>query len=78
MDKNLLIFGLVCYSCPGSQEINILIAQYKRISNAQAVCKIEPLFGLILSLSTIILSGTIGRIPSTEPLSQHSKVSYYE
>jgi hypothetical protein len=35
--ENLLIFGLICYFCPGSQKINILTAQYKRISNAQAV-----------------------------------------
>ncbi len=34
---NLFIFGLVCYIRPGSQKINILTAQYKRMSNKQAV-----------------------------------------
>ncbi len=34
---NLFIFGLVCYICPGNQKINILTAEYKRISNDQAV-----------------------------------------
>jgi hypothetical protein len=41
MVENLFIFGLVCYSSPGSQKINILTAQYKRISNAQAVYESE-------------------------------------
>ena len=35
VEGNLFIFGLVCYFCPGSQKINILTAQYKRISNEQ-------------------------------------------
>jgi hypothetical protein len=39
MDENLFILGLVCYSSPGSQKVNILTTQYKRISNAQAVYK---------------------------------------
>ncbi len=30
-------FFYFCYFCPGSQKINILTAQYKWISNAQAV-----------------------------------------
>jgi hypothetical protein len=37
MDGNLFIFRLVCYFCPGSQKINILTAQYKRISNKQRI-----------------------------------------
>ncbi len=37
MEGNLFIFGLVCYICPGRQKIKILIAQYKQISNKQAV-----------------------------------------
>jgi hypothetical protein len=35
--ENLFILGLVCYLCPGSKKINILTAQYKRISNEQWV-----------------------------------------
>jgi hypothetical protein len=41
VEGNLFIFGLVCYICPGSQKINILTAQYKKISNEQAVCDIK-------------------------------------
>jgi hypothetical protein len=38
VEGNLFIFGLVCYLGTGSQKINILTAQDKRISNKQAVC----------------------------------------
>jgi hypothetical protein len=37
VEGNLFIFGLVCYICPDNQKINILTAQYKRISNEQTV-----------------------------------------
>ncbi len=36
---NLFIFGLVSYFCPDSQKINILTAQYERISDDQGVCE---------------------------------------
>jgi hypothetical protein len=45
VEGNLFIFVPVCYICPGSQKINILTAQYKRISKEQAVC-------LFMGLST--------------------------
>ncbi len=37
VEGNLFTFGLVYYFCPGSQKINFLTAQYKRISNEQGV-----------------------------------------
>jgi hypothetical protein len=41
VEGNLFIFGLVYFFCPDGQKINILIAQYKQISNKQGVCRPE-------------------------------------
>jgi hypothetical protein len=43
VEGNLFIFRLLCYICSGSQKINILTAQSKRISNEQAVTISTPL-----------------------------------
>jgi hypothetical protein len=49
VEGNLFIFGLVCYFCPGSQKINILTSQYKRISNEQAVSEVLQCFCIRIS-----------------------------
>ncbi len=49
MECNLFTFGLICDFCPGSQKINILTAQCKRIFNDQGVCDLsrasQPVYG---------------------------------
>ncbi len=58
MGGNLFILGLVCYFCPGSQKVNILTAQYKRISDEQAVYRTDAKslrFSLLRQIVVIVL-----------------------
>ncbi len=54
----MFIFGLVCYFWPGSQKVNILTAQYERISDEQALYCIDAKslrFSLLRQIVVIVL-----------------------
>ncbi len=48
MEGSLFAFGQICYFCTGSQKINILTVQYRRISNEQGVYRSKKFVYILL------------------------------